>query len=272
MRIRTVKPEFWQSESMARCTPEARLLAIALLNFADDEGYFWANEKVIHGALFPFDDSWNVPGMFLELSRNGFLRFGECSGKMVGFVVNFSKHQRVEKPQKSKISPLEIVWSENSWSLPGMFPECSRNVPGVFLESSRWEVEKEREVEREGIKEKEKEKSEDQSFALVQDQPKEDHPSKPKQPRKVFTPPTEQEWNDYCRETWQEWTGCADSWSYYQSVGWMAGKAKISDWKAAARTSHTRSASWGSGNRRQQQSYPQEFPRDSYGPPGETPF
>jgi len=58
MRIRTIKPEFWQSETMASIHKDSRLLAIALLNYADDEGFFFAVPQVIQGALFPFDKAF----------------------------------------------------------------------------------------------------------------------------------------------------------------------------------------------------------------------
>jgi hypothetical protein len=41
MRIRSIKPEFWQSEIMTSIPHFSRLLAIALLNYSDDDGHFW---------------------------------------------------------------------------------------------------------------------------------------------------------------------------------------------------------------------------------------
>ena len=63
--------------------------------------------------------------------------------------------------------------------------------------------------------------------------------------RSIFSPPTESEWVGYCRSTWADWHTSADAWTHYQAVGWVAGKAKIKDWKAAARTSHSRAKEWG---------------------------
>ena len=63
----------------------------------------------------------------------------------------------------------------------------------------------------------------------------------------LFSPPSESEWVDYCTTTWPDWNPvcAAESWAYYQGVGWMAGKAKIRDWKATARTAHGNARSWG---------------------------
>lgn len=108
MRIRTIKPEFWTNEKMAKLPDFARLLAIGLLNFADDHGYFWANPLLIRGALFPFDDdSSKVRRSVEQLATEGFLRLGKTpDGRECGHIVNFSKHQRVDKPKDSEIQPL----------------------------------------------------------------------------------------------------------------------------------------------------------------------
>ncbi len=39
-RIRTIKPEFWSDEKLATVSEATLLVAIGLLNLADDEGYF----------------------------------------------------------------------------------------------------------------------------------------------------------------------------------------------------------------------------------------
>ena len=51
MRIRTIKPEFWSSLDLAPLSEPALLLAAGLLNYADDEGYFVADERLIRAAL-----------------------------------------------------------------------------------------------------------------------------------------------------------------------------------------------------------------------------
>lgn len=64
---------------------------------------------------------------------------------------------------------------------------------------------------------------------------------------KRFVPPTEEEWVDYCRETWTDWhPECsAEAWAYYESKGWRIGNAPCKEWKAAARTAHGNARSWG---------------------------
>ena len=106
MRIRTIKPEFWRHEVMAQLAPEAQLMALALLNMADDEGYFEANPRIVRGEVMPFrDDLATVSRDLRELSRVGWIEVRNTSGHgHVGLIVNWAKHQRVDHPKASKLS------------------------------------------------------------------------------------------------------------------------------------------------------------------------
>jgi len=127
MRIRTVKPDFWTHEIMAGLPEFTRLLALALLNYADDEGYFMASEKLIQGTLFPFlDDSKKIPRAIQELSRMGYLQLGFFQdGRKAGRIVNFTKHQRVDKPKTSSIKACMIIQDESEKNL-GCFNDASQ--------------------------------------------------------------------------------------------------------------------------------------------------
>lgn len=126
MRIRSTKPEFWLNEKMAARPAFTRLLAIALKNWADDEGYFLANERLIHTQLFPFeDDSRIIPGSLRQLFEDDYLRLGNGSdGRRYGWIVRFLEDQRVEKPKPSEIKDLVKCW-EKYVSVPGNVPEAS---------------------------------------------------------------------------------------------------------------------------------------------------
>lgn len=92
-------------EGLCRCSDFTRLLAIALLNWSDDEGYFMANPILIRGQVFPFlDDSKIIPRSLQDLSRVGWIDLGiDDQGRDVGMIKNFAKHQRVDKPKTSSI-------------------------------------------------------------------------------------------------------------------------------------------------------------------------
>lgn len=110
-RIRTIKPEFWTDEDMSEVSEPACLLAIGLLNYADDEGYFNANPKLIKAAVFPIrEPSVPITVLLRELSNCGYLSmFSTSDGKHFGLIRNFLRHQVVNKPKESKIKVLELV-------------------------------------------------------------------------------------------------------------------------------------------------------------------
>lgn len=104
-RIRTVKPEFWQHEEMSGVSAEAALLAIALLNYADDEGYFNANHKLVEANCFPLRElSTNIRRLLDELSSIGYIEeFETPAGKRIGHIVTFLEHQKIDRPKKSDL-------------------------------------------------------------------------------------------------------------------------------------------------------------------------
>lgn len=124
-RIRTIKPEFWQNETLAELPALTRLLAIGLLNYADDEGFFKATPALIRASIFPFDDSANILGMLQELSSAGYIRLTDGSdGRSYGCIPTFLKHQRVDKPKQSEIKAL------------CEFQDASKNIPRSVQEAS----------------------------------------------------------------------------------------------------------------------------------------
>lgn len=88
------------------------MLAAALLNYADDEGYFNANDKLVKAECCPLrEPSVSVHDALTMLSNIGYVRLGKAAdGKHYGHVVNFDQHQRVNRKTLSKIKRLEIVW------------------------------------------------------------------------------------------------------------------------------------------------------------------
>lgn len=107
-RIRTIKPEFWRNESLAGVTAEAALLAIGLLNHCDDEGFFNANPKLVESDVFPLRILNNTTTSLLrELLGIGYIEmFSGFDGKTYGKVLNFEKHQVINKKTPSKIKDL----------------------------------------------------------------------------------------------------------------------------------------------------------------------
>ena len=110
-RIRTIKPDFWRNEDLSSVSAEAALLALGLLNHADDDGYFNANPKLIESDVFPLRElSSSVPALLHELEYIGYLKlYSGSDGKRYGLITNFAKHQVINKPSPSKISGLCLI-------------------------------------------------------------------------------------------------------------------------------------------------------------------
>lgn len=104
-RIRTIKPEFWAHPVMAKQDDATRLMAIALLNFADDEGYFHAEPNLVRGFCRPFDDNSTITRRCLDnLSKISYITIHDNPDYgFIGFIEKFSDHQRIDRPSTSKL-------------------------------------------------------------------------------------------------------------------------------------------------------------------------
>ncbi|ELP67714.1 HNH endonuclease domain protein [Streptomyces turgidiscabies Car8] len=109
-RIRTVKPEFWEDEVVGLLPRDARLLFISTFNMADDEGLLRWTPAYIKAQTFMYDDDLNLKdvetlmGMLAEAGLV-FPFIGGVARQQMAVVVNFRKHQRINRPQKSKLPP-----------------------------------------------------------------------------------------------------------------------------------------------------------------------
>lgn len=103
-RIRTIKPEFPQSESMGRVSREARLCFIMLWTLCDDEGRTRANSRMLASLLYPYDDDakGHLEGWLLELEREGCIQRYSCESDHYLQVLNWLSHQKIDHPSKSK--------------------------------------------------------------------------------------------------------------------------------------------------------------------------
>lgn len=105
-RIRTLKPEYWSHRIMGRLNDTAKCMAIALLNFADDKGFFHADPILVRNFCRPFDDDSTITRRTLdELSRSGWIEIADSDNFEggVGRIINFTEHQRIDRPNPSKI-------------------------------------------------------------------------------------------------------------------------------------------------------------------------
>lgn len=118
MRIRTIKPEFWDSESVGALSFGARLLFIATWNLADDEGRLRWNCNLLNGHAFTYDNvpTEQVQKWMNELVDGDFVVSFEAGDKVkstYAVIVNWNRHQKIDRPQPSKLPapPPELLRS-----------------------------------------------------------------------------------------------------------------------------------------------------------------
>lgn len=103
-RQRMIRPEFFDSDSLAECSVPARLAFIGLMVYADDHG----NLKLSIGRLRSniYDDEYTDDEflvMLAELERVDCIRLYKASGKAYITIVNFNVYQTINRPSKTTI-------------------------------------------------------------------------------------------------------------------------------------------------------------------------
>lgn len=124
-RQRMVKPEFFDSESLAGCSITARLAFIGLWVEADDYGRLKAQPVRLKARIFPYDRMTpaKFTSLLAELERVGCIKGYEIDGERYIEVPNFNVYQTVNRPSKSNVpEPPEKVRKMRKTSL---FSECS---------------------------------------------------------------------------------------------------------------------------------------------------
>lgn len=108
-RIRTIKPEFPQSESVGTLSRDARLLFIQLWTLVDDEGRTRAASRMLASLLYPYDDDARdlIEGWLSELEKGDHIRRYEVAGSQYLEIVKWLEHQKIDKPSKSRLPPFD---------------------------------------------------------------------------------------------------------------------------------------------------------------------
>lgn len=110
-RIRTIKPDFFVSEKIAKLSLTAERTFLGILTLADDEGRLKAGPEVLNGALWPLRPEHTVDQMredLAQLEAVGLLCRYEVDGRTYRHVTRFRVHQRINRPTPSKLPPCPI--------------------------------------------------------------------------------------------------------------------------------------------------------------------
>ncbi|MEV0584053.1 hypothetical protein [Nonomuraea sp. NPDC050310] len=107
MRIRSIKPEFWRSDDIARLRRDVRLLFIGLWSYVDDNGVGIDDFRQISADLFALEDDPQGARNFVRdglatLSAASLIVRYEHQGKRYLHIPTWDRHQRVDKPGKQR--------------------------------------------------------------------------------------------------------------------------------------------------------------------------
>ena len=162
MRIRSIKPEYFDDQRVASWMPLARILYPGLWVMADDAGRFPADLDLIRGAVAKKDRPEHVKAAWDQLVNDRKVLTYEVNGETFGLIVNWW-HQRIDKPEpaqrpappddvaeevmrralgnarfrRTDVAKIERMFSDCTGNILGMIQEYSRNVPETFRERSR---------------------------------------------------------------------------------------------------------------------------------------
>ena len=95
-----IKPDFWSDGNIAKLSNNAKLLFIAMWNFADDVGVLENSNRKILGNVFPFDESItekHIEKWKQELILRKLLKILIHKENEYLHIINFLKHQKIDK-------------------------------------------------------------------------------------------------------------------------------------------------------------------------------
>lgn len=132
-RIRSIKPETWSDQKLARLSRDARLLYISLWNFADEQGRMVGDPRQVKGMCLPMDDDLTpveVDLLLDELAKAGRVRRYIVDDEHFLFLPNLSKHQRLDTGQTSRFPEPPDDESAPTPQNSGESPDKSGEVSG----------------------------------------------------------------------------------------------------------------------------------------------
>ena len=209
MPNRIIKDSIAKSEKMNELTDFQFRLWVHLITYVDDYGRGDARPAIIRGSCFPLRDrltNKDIEKGLADLAGAGCVSLYKVDGKPYLYFPNWEQHQRVRQ-KVSKCPAPEDCDTENSCA--ASCGELPRNAARIQNPESRIRIQN-----------PESECIADMDVGSA---------------RKRFAPPSVAEVRAYCTER----NNSVDAQrfvDYYSANGWMVGKNRMRDWKAAVRT------------------------------------
>lgn len=109
-RIRTTKPSFWGSRTVAKLSRDARLLTLGLISFADDDGRFLGSMAAVNGFVFPNDElpHAKVRKWLTEVAAVGLVHEYESDGVRYGCFPTWHEHQVINRYTPSQLPEPDV--------------------------------------------------------------------------------------------------------------------------------------------------------------------
>ncbi|MFI7104112.1 hypothetical protein ACIBK8_32800 [Streptomyces sp. NPDC050161] len=106
-RIRTIKPEAFESESLAECSVTAERTFFGLLTLADDNGRFRDHPAIIAGRLWALRAEHTPAHVARDLDELAaaklICRYTGCDGRAYLHIVTWERHQKIDRPSASRL-------------------------------------------------------------------------------------------------------------------------------------------------------------------------
>ncbi len=112
-RIRSIKPEFFTSLTIADLSLSARLTFIGLWTYVDDNGVGPADPRLIRAAVWPLEEAPDILQRTREdlqsLQSARLIALYEASGRPLVAISHWEEHQKVSHPRKPRfLRPEEL--------------------------------------------------------------------------------------------------------------------------------------------------------------------
>lgn len=138
MRIRTIKPETFISDDIAALSFAARWTFIGLLAYVDDAGRGRNDPRLVKAAIFPLDDAVtasDVADWVKELENRGLVHAYKTGEIALLHVVNFTKHQKINRPTKSRL-PACVVSHDTMTSQHDTMLDICHDIPSTNVDDT----------------------------------------------------------------------------------------------------------------------------------------
>lgn len=137
-RIRTIKPSFFTSLTIADLTLAQRLTFIGLWTHVDDDGRCIADPRLIKAAIWPLDDrsADDVMSDLGALTEHSLIAHYEVGGRRYLEVCGWSEHQKINRYTKSKLPGPDSEGAKPLTSGNAALTEASVSPHGALIEPS----------------------------------------------------------------------------------------------------------------------------------------